>query len=124
MLGLSEDESRMALLPSHTEVSVVGPHHVAICMNERRIKRVVLWAPLCLIAASLSCSRQPPASLQRDSTPGKSGATQKPPQQPPSAAQAKAVNKGITRFASRGLASRVRCVKGCGIAKLRESPQR
>src|SRR4029077_16902463 len=58
-------------------------------MSERHIKRLVLWAALCMIAASLSCSRQPRSSSQHPAS-SSSTKTQNVPQQIPSPPQARA----------------------------------
>src|SRR4029077_520177 len=60
-------------------------------VNERHIKRVVLWAAHCTIAASLSCSRQPRSSSQQVPASSKNAQTQNMPQPTPSTPQARAV---------------------------------
>jgi WD40 repeat protein len=58
-------------------------------MSERHTKRVVLWGALSLIAASLSCSRQPRSSSQQPAL-SNSAKAQNVPQQVPSPPQARA----------------------------------
>jgi hypothetical protein len=71
--------------------SVCGPHHAAIGTNVRHTKRVLSWTALSLIAASLSCSRQPRSSSQLASSSTIGAATQNAPQQAPPAQQARTV---------------------------------
>ena len=60
-------------------------------MSERHIKQVVFWAALCMIAALLSCSRQPRSLSQQGPPSSNSAQTPNVPQQVPSAPRAQAV---------------------------------
>jgi WD40 repeat protein len=73
-----------------SNLTIIRWHDLGMNMSEGRIKRVVLWAVLCMIAAS-SCSRQSRSPSPQVPASSSNTQTQNVPQQNPSTSQARAV---------------------------------
>jgi WD40 repeat protein len=73
-----------------SKLTIIRWHDLGMNMTEARIKRVVLWAVLCMIAASLSCSCQSRSPSPQVPASSSNTQPQNVPQQNPSTSQARA----------------------------------